>query len=79
MKTTFHFLVFLSLIFGLIFTSCVSNKKFMASEAQVDKLQKDNAKTLGAADDLRPFHGNFFRAGFCANNNQLHIHNFFFK
>jgi chemotaxis protein MotB len=51
MKKTFHFLAFLSLVFGLIFTSCVSNKKFMASEAKVDKLQKDNANTLGLLND----------------------------
>jgi chemotaxis protein MotB len=29
----------------------VSNKKFMASEARVDKLQKDNANTLGLLND----------------------------
>ena len=51
MKRTFQFLAFLSLILGLIFTSCVSNKKFMASEARVDKLQKDNANTLGLLND----------------------------
>ena len=42
MKKTFNLLVFLSLILGLAFTSCVSSKKFMASEARVDKLQKDS-------------------------------------
>jgi chemotaxis protein MotB len=51
MKKTFHFLAFLSLVFGLTFPSCVSNKKFMASEAKVDKLQKDNANTLGLLND----------------------------
>lgn len=46
MKTTLHFLAFLSLSLGLLFTSCVSNKKFMASEAKVDKLRKDSAHIL---------------------------------
>jgi len=34
---------FLLLIVCLLFTSCVSSKKFRASEASVDKLQKDTA------------------------------------
>lgn len=34
-----------------MFTSCVSNKKFTASEAQVDKLQKDNASTLSLLNE----------------------------
>ena len=51
MKKSIHFITFLSLIIGLAITSCVSSKKFMASEAKVDKLQKDNAKTLGLLND----------------------------
>jgi chemotaxis protein MotB len=51
MKKVFHFITFLSLIIGLVITSCVSSKKFMASEAKVDKLQKDNAKTMGLLND----------------------------
>jgi chemotaxis protein MotB len=51
MKKTFHFLAFLSLILSLLFTSCVSNKKFTASEAKVDKLQKDNANTLSQLNE----------------------------
>jgi len=43
MKKTLHFLTFLGLISSLMFTSCVSSKKFMACEANADKLQKDNA------------------------------------
>jgi len=35
----------LSLIFSLPFTSCVSKKKFSASEAKVNKLQGDSLKT----------------------------------
>lgn len=46
MKKFILFLVFLSLILGSLFTSCVSSKKFMASEARADQLQKDNANTL---------------------------------
>lgn len=51
MKKAFHFLVFLSLILSLAFTSCVSSKKFMASEAKVDKFQKDNASILSQLND----------------------------
>lgn len=43
MKKSFNLFVLLSLILGMAFTSCVSSKKFMASEARVDKLQKDSA------------------------------------
>lgn len=42
MKKTFQFFAFLSLIFALSFTSCVSGKKFKASQARVDKLQRDS-------------------------------------
>jgi chemotaxis protein MotB len=45
MKKTFHLLASLILVFGLTVTSCVSSKKYLASEAKVDQLQKDNAKT----------------------------------
>lgn len=45
MKKPIYYLVFLTVIVGMLFTSCVSNKKFMASEARVDQLQKENATT----------------------------------
>jgi chemotaxis protein MotB len=45
MKKSFTILLFLSVIIGLLFTACVSGKKFTASEARVDKLQKDYTKT----------------------------------
>ena len=45
MKKSLHFLAFLSLILGLLFTSCGPSKKLMVSEAKVDELQKDNANT----------------------------------
>jgi chemotaxis protein MotB len=51
MKKTFNLLGYLLLILGFVVTSCVSNKKFMASEARADKLQKDNARTLGLLND----------------------------
>ena len=46
MKKSIRYFTFLALIVGLLFTSCVSNKKFMASEARADKLQKENSNTL---------------------------------
>jgi chemotaxis protein MotB len=51
MKTKINFLGSLLLILALVFTSCVSNKKFMASEARGDKLEKDNAHNLGLLND----------------------------
>jgi chemotaxis protein MotB len=44
-KNTIRTCVFLFLIFSLLASSCVSGKKFTASEAKADKLQKDNIKT----------------------------------
>ena len=38
MKKTFHFLVFLSLILSFSLASCVSSKKFAASEASVSRI-----------------------------------------
>jgi chemotaxis protein MotB len=51
MKKTFHFLAILSLIVGLSFTSCVSGKKFKASQARVDKLQRDSSYTHSQLTD----------------------------
>jgi len=43
MKRSIHLLALLTLIFSLTFTSCVSTKKFKASESRVNQLQKDSA------------------------------------
>ena len=51
MKRSFYFLSFLSLILSLSFSSCVSSKKFKASEARIDQLLKDNANSLGKLKD----------------------------
>jgi chemotaxis protein MotB len=51
MKTTFHFIVSLSLITGLLFTSCGPSKKLMVSQAKVNKLQKDSANTHSQLND----------------------------
>jgi chemotaxis protein MotB len=51
MKKSIRYFTFLALIAGLLFTSCVSNKKFAASEAQNDKLQKENSTTLGKLNE----------------------------
>jgi chemotaxis protein MotB len=42
MKKSLYFLASFSLIFSLLFSSCVSSKKFAASESRADKLQKEN-------------------------------------
>ena len=46
MKKSIRYFTFLALSAGLIFTSCVSNKKFTASETRANKLQNENANTL---------------------------------
>ena len=51
MKGTFYSLTLLSFMFSVLLTSCVSNKKFRTSEAQVDKLKKDNAYSLSQLND----------------------------
>lgn len=43
MKTTFKFSALLIFILALVFTSCVSVKKFHASEAETKKLERDYA------------------------------------
>lgn len=50
MKKTFLIIVSLSLSFSLLFTSCVSNKKFAASEAQINELQLDSISTQNQLD-----------------------------
>ncbi len=51
MKKAFHLLGFLSLVLSLIFSSCGPSKKLLESEAKVDKLQKDNARTFSLLND----------------------------
>ncbi|MBU0489097.1 MAG: OmpA family protein [Bacteroidetes bacterium] len=43
MKKTIRILAFATLAFSMVFSSCVSGKKFKASEASVNQLQKDSA------------------------------------
>lgn len=51
MKKSFLSITLLQLILFLFITSCVSSKKFTASQASVDKLQKENAQTLSKLND----------------------------
>jgi len=51
MKKSLFSVAFFSLILILSFTSCVSSKKFNASQANVDKLQKENANTQSQLND----------------------------
>ncbi|HSO85489.1 MAG TPA: OmpA family protein [Draconibacterium sp.] len=51
MKKSIRYFTFLALIAGMLFTSCVSKKKFTASEAQNARLQKENSNTLGKLND----------------------------
>jgi chemotaxis protein MotB len=53
MKKSIYHLTFIALIFGLVFTSCVSGKKFTASEAQADKLKKENANTQNQLNESK--------------------------
>ncbi|MCX6248267.1 MAG: OmpA family protein [Bacteroidetes bacterium] len=51
MKKTLSLLASSTLITGLLLSSCVSSKKFQASEANVDRLQKENTSALGRLND----------------------------
>ena len=51
MKKVFNILALLSLSLGVLVTSCVSSKKFMASQASVDRLQKDSVHKLNLLND----------------------------
>jgi chemotaxis protein MotB len=51
MKRSIYYSISLALILGLGFTSCVSKKKFTASEARFDLLQKENERTLGQLNE----------------------------
>jgi chemotaxis protein MotB len=52
MKKKLCFLVFLPMILTILFTSCVSSKRYIASEDRVNKLQKDNDKAQNQLADL---------------------------
>ncbi|RPH30060.1 MAG: flagellar motor protein MotB [Bacteroidales bacterium] len=47
MKKSFLLLTYISLIFGLIFTSCEPTRHVIATDPRIDILEKDNAKTHG--------------------------------
>ena len=51
MKKSVLFMAILPLILIMFFTSCVSSKKFTASQANVDRLQKENASTQSQLND----------------------------
>lgn len=53
MKKSIYHLTFIALLVGLVFTSCVSGKKFTASEARADKLQKEKTATLSQLDESK--------------------------
>jgi chemotaxis protein MotB len=46
MKKSIYHLMFFVLMVGLLFTSCVSGKKFAASEATANRLQNENSEVL---------------------------------
>lgn len=51
MKTSFYYLTFMGLILSLSFNSCVSTKKFKASEARIDQLQEENSNVRNSLKD----------------------------
>jgi chemotaxis protein MotB len=51
MKKIIRFLAIPSIITGMVLTSCVSGSKFKASQANVDKLQKDSTATHQQLDE----------------------------
>lgn len=53
MKKSIYHLTLFALIVSLALTSCVSGKKFTASEARADKLQKENANTQSQLNESK--------------------------
>jgi len=53
MKKSIYHLTFLVLMVGLVFTSCVSGKKFADSEARADKLQREQSATLNQLNETK--------------------------
>ena len=51
MKKSLSLFKYLPLVLILLLSSCVANKKFKASQADVDKLQKENANTQTRLND----------------------------
>lgn len=51
MKKSIRYFPLLALIAGLLLTSCVSNKKFKASEARANNLQKENVNTTSQLNE----------------------------
>jgi chemotaxis protein MotB len=51
MKKILYFLTILCLILGFFFTSCVPSSRLTASEAKVDKLQRDSINANGQLKD----------------------------
>jgi len=51
MKKSIRYFTFLALVAGMLFTSCVSNKKFTASENRANKLNKENTDNLSQLND----------------------------
>jgi chemotaxis protein MotB len=51
MKKSIRYFTFLALVAGMLFTSCVSKKKFTASETRANKLNTENTNNLGQLND----------------------------
>lgn len=67
----------LTLVLGMLFTSCVSGKKFKSSQAKVDQLQKDSAATQNqlTACNARVKDLNVDRASLQTDNKTLQTNN----
>jgi chemotaxis protein MotB len=53
MKKSVYYLTFITLLVALVFTSCVSGKKFSASEARAEKLQQENANAKNELNESK--------------------------
>ncbi len=60
MKKSVHYFMLASFTIGILLTSCVSNKKFAASQAKVDKLQNDSVAVKAKLDECNINVGNLY-------------------
>jgi chemotaxis protein MotB len=75
MKKTFHIIAVLSLILGVLFTSCVPTKKLKTSESRIGKLQNDSVNTHSQLNDCNAIVKNLKTENISAQNEYALVQN----